>query len=216
MTTAKHSDYIIFNLKSNKQEELLSTFKLPEAHIVFERARDVFKKFNISSPYFLYGMNSIKEDSMSFSLLTKNEYHLFSFLMELSLMDHIFRCYQMPEFLIGSSCALSIYNGGFDKLILKVFSGLSSPSRVIKVYNKVSDGSKTMRSYKLIGKSLELKDCLELINQKSRYKNRNFALCPKTEDRLLTSLHPFKNSLFFGFVADEAHTLISHFTEKIH
>ena len=209
----KYKKHLVFNLNPCKFEELLVASRLPEAHVVFERTRDVFKKSDINPPHFLYGMHSIKDDQF-FDSLTKNEYHLFSFLMELSLMDHIFRCYQMPEFVFGSSFALSISNGGFDKLVLKIFSGLSGPSKAIKAYQCVS-GSKTMRSYKMLGKSLELENCLALANQKCRYNNINLTMHASAKARC-NSHHPYKNALFLGFPPRETNRLIHNFEEKIH
>ncbi len=106
--------------------------RIPDIMARMGRAREVFQKYQIPVPLWLFGLVDGREIFDSPVHL-----HLISFLMSLGFYDRLLRLYCMPRILIGRSTALLVATGAkmFEKAVLEIyFQATESDKKKDKLY----------------------------------------------------------------------------------
>ena len=109
-------------------------FRIPDVLARIVKAKVTLQKNKLPVPLWMYGLSDKKENNPV-------KWRLASFLVTLGLYDRFVRSYSVPDFLVGSSLAVSVAARmkTFERSIFKILMGGQYHSQAIRVYRKRAD-----------------------------------------------------------------------------
>ena len=136
--------------------------RIPDVALRISKAREILKKYKIQAPAWMFGLVNKGETFSSSPHL-----HLMSFLVSLGLYDRMVRLVGTPDFLIGSSVALSVASRmrTFEKSILKIFCEIEPIQESLRVYKKRELSNITRFSLLYFSETFKERTFLKLVKE---------------------------------------------------
>ena len=159
--------------------------RIPDVLARVVKAKVILQKNKLSVPLWMYGLSDKKENNLV-------QCRLASFLVTLGLYDRLVRFHGVPDFLMGSSLAVSVAARmkTFERSIIRILMGMHYDSQAIRVYKKKPDpslqGMQKSARFSLLSffKSVNHKLILQSLKQE----------CPSANG-LIISIHPSKSDI---------------------
>ena len=125
---------VFFSSSLIPSHEILAQYlRIPDVMARVVKAKEILQKNKLPPHLWMYGLSELKKGA-EFSV----HRNLMSFVVSLGFYDRFVRLYGAPEFLIGSSLAVSVAARmrTYERSIIKILMGADFKGRAMKIYKK--------------------------------------------------------------------------------